>query len=648
MGRPFEHLIRAALLGLCAATTLTAQTEFSDEDIRKMVRESPRFSDFPEAGAVILLDQVVHEINPDGSATTSEHFLVKILRDRGKTKFADLKRTYNLRTDSMTVLLAQTRKRFGAPIPVEKDAINDITPPELADAAVYANFHQKVISYPEVVPNVCLELKRRTFHRPGEVGRRYFWGLTTLQTDEPVMLKEYTVVVPKGVAFSYRTIGQELMPTVAARGEKVAYTWRVENVSQLIPEPFMPPELEPRLLYTSCPSWEALGRWLGEQFEDKVQPTPAVQAKAADLTTGVQGEEEKVRAVYLWLVRQVRNVELPLGVMGYAPHQAERVLENMYGDWRDKAALLTALLKSVGVQAEVALLKRNGAPVVEELPTPEQFDAVYVRVRLHGGKVLWLDPFAQDCRYGYFPGGDGTQALVLTQQGGELVRVPAFDAETNSCHLRGSYSFANDGSLLGEEHFRLGGVFDRRLRTRVKDLTPKELEQFFARAASGVGEGTQIVSRTLSDLKDLNGEAALDWSYRAPDFAIAEGEMIICHLPPIAFEFLQVPPYRPTVQDRRNPFHIERECLFESERRFRLPVGYRVGYLPAPLIVENEFGRWSVEFRTDGQGQPTVLEKRTVTLKRQTMGVEQYAAYKKVYDDFMHRRNTIILMEKSR
>ncbi|MDZ7296026.1 MAG: hypothetical protein ONB14_11465, partial [candidate division KSB1 bacterium] len=86
MGRPFEHLIRAALLGLCAATTLTAQTEFSDEDIRKMVRESPRFSDSPQAGAVILLEQVVHEINPDGSATTSEHFLVKILRDRGKTK----------------------------------------------------------------------------------------------------------------------------------------------------------------------------------------------------------------------------------------------------------------------------------------------------------------------------------------------------------------------------------------------------------------------------------------------------------------------------------------------------------------------------------------------------------------------------------
>jgi len=613
-----------------------------------MVRESPRFSDFPEAGAVVLLEQVVHEVNADGSAVTSEHFLVKILRDRGKTKFADLKRTYNIKTDSMEVVLAQSRKRIGAPLPVEKEAINDITPPELADAAVYADFHQRVISYPGVAPNVCLELKRRTYHKPDETGGRYFWGMSALQGDEPIMVKEYVVIVPKGWPVRYTTTGTPVQPAVSFQGGKVVYTWRVEKVAQIIPEPHMPPEMEPRLVYTSCPSWQELGSWLERQFRDKLQPSEPIAAKAAELTKGLSREEERVRAIYLWLVSKVRNVHLPLGVTGYAPHPAAQVLENRYGDWRDKAALLASLLRAVGVRAEVALVKRNGAPLLEELPTPKQFDAIYVRVRLGSGQVLWLDPFADDCRYGYFPGGDGTHALVVTEEGGELVAVPPFSAQVNRCSLRGDYTFANDGTLTGDERFSADGDFDRRLRARLKDLTPKELTQFFDQVANAVGEGTHITARTLSDLKDLAKGGELSWAYRAPDYAVAEGEMIICHLPPLALDFWEATPYRPTLQERRYPFHIAMDCTFECERRFRLPVGFRIAYLAAKVAVENEFGSWLLDYQADPKAPQVVVEKRKVLLKRQTIPIERYAAYKAVYDDFVHRRNTMILLEKAR
>ncbi|MBC7187093.1 MAG: DUF3857 domain-containing protein [Calditrichaeota bacterium] len=640
-----RHLL-SAILGLGLVVMAAAQTQYTDEDIRRMVRESPRFSEFPEAGAVILLEQVVHEVNDDGSAVTSEHFLVKILRDRGKTKFADLKRTYNLKTDSMEVLLAQTRRRIGAPIPVEKEAINDITPPELADASVYADFHQKVISYPEVAPNICLELKRRTYHRPDETGDKYFWGMTTFQGDEPIMVKEYTVVVPKGLEFSFKSAADIPEPVVSDKGDKKVYTWRVEKAPQIIAEPYMPPEMEPRLLYSSCPSWEALGTWLRDQFRDKVQPNSAIQAKAAELTKGLGSEEDRVRAVYLWLVSRVRNVSLPLGVTGYAPHPASQVLENMYGDWRDKATLLTALLSAAGVRADVAFVKRNGAALLVEIPTPKQFDAIYVRAMLRSGQSLWLDPFAEDCRYGYFPGGDGAQALVFTEKGGELATVPPFAAQVNSFVLRGQYIFAGDGTLRGSEELCVDGAFDRRLRSRVKDLTPKELEQLFEQAASRVGEGTKITTRSLSSLKDLAVPSQMTWAYESPDYAVAEGDMLVCLLPPMGFDFLEATPYRPTVQERRYPFHIGMNCSFESERRFRLPMGFRVAYLPAKVAVENEFGAWGLDYQSDAKDPNVVVEKRTVLLRRQTIPVEKYGQYKAVYDDYVHRRNTMILLEK--
>ncbi len=648
MNRRVRNCLPLLVFVLAGAATAGPQTQYSDDDIRKMVRESPRFSEYPEAGAVILLEQVVHEINGDGSAVTSEHFLVKILRDRGKTKFADLKRTYNLRTDSMEVVVAQSRKRIGAPMPVEREAINDITPPELADAAVYADFHQKVISYPGVAPNVCLELKRRTYHKPDETGSSYFWGVSALQTDEPIMVKEYAVVVPNGWELRYATTGPSLQPTVSSRGDKTVYLWRVEKVAQIIPEPYVPPEMEPRLVYTSCPSWEALGRWLQQQYREKIEPSAPIAAKAAELTKGLSAEDERVRAIYLWVTTKVRNVNLPLGVTGYAPHPAAQVLENRYGDWRDKATMLASLLRAAGTQADVALIKRNGAPLLEDLPSPKQFDAIYVRARLRGGQVLWLDPFADACRYGYFPGGDGTKALVVTEDGGELVPVPPFTAQTNWCALRGDYAFALDGSLTGDERFSADGAFDRRLRARLKDLTPKELAQFFDQAANALGEGTLITSRTLSDLKDLAASGQVSWAFRAPDYAIAEGEMLICHLPPLAFDFWEATPYRPALAERKYPFHIAMDCRFECERRFRLPAGFRVAYLPSAVAVDNEFGSWLMDYRLDPKNPSVVVERRKVVLKRQTIPIEKYAAYKAVYDDFVHRRNTMILLEKGK
>ncbi|MCK4591280.1 MAG: DUF3857 domain-containing protein, partial [Candidatus Latescibacteria bacterium] len=258
-------ILAFVLIFLCGlAETLVGQTEYTDEKIRQLVENSPSFSDYPEAGAVILLQQIVHEVGRDGGATTDEHLLIKILRDRGKEKFGDLKRNYNVKTDSMVVLIAHSRKQAGKPIPVEEKAINDITPPELANASIYADFHQKVISYPAVAPNVCVELKRRTFHQADPAGSKYFWGIASFQTDEPILIKEYVVIVPKGWKFNYTVTRGTIEPAITEKGDKTVYLWRVENVAQIIPEPYMPPEFAPTLIYTSCPSWEELGRWLGD------------------------------------------------------------------------------------------------------------------------------------------------------------------------------------------------------------------------------------------------------------------------------------------------------------------------------------------------------------------------------------------------
>ena len=626
--------------------TLSGQTDYTDEKITQLVKDSPKFSDYPEAGAVILLQQIVHEINSDGSATTNEHILIKILRDRGKEKFGDLKRNYNVKTDSMVILTAQSRKRIGKPIPVEQDAINDITPPELENASIYADFQQKVISYPGVGPNICVELKYRTYHRKNFKLKEYFWGINSFQWDEPILIKEYVVIVPEDIPFKHTITRESLEPTITEKGDKTIYVWRVENVEQIIPEPYMPPGIAPTLIYTSCPNWEELGKWLGDQLADKIATTSSIDAKTAEITAGLNTDEEKIQAIFFWLVTKVRNVYLPLGITGYEPHPAATVLENMYGDWRDKATLLASLLKAAGIEANVALVKRHGSPVVLDMPTPKQFNAIYVYVNLTNGTILWLDPFAEDCRYGYLDAGDGNRALVVKETTGVLTEIPHFSAEVNRTIGEGSFTLAADGSVTASESFRTDGIFDFQMRRALKDKTPLELNQFFDQTATTVGEGTQVKERELSDLEALTTTGEISWSYNSPDHGITEGDMMIFHLPRLVFNFTQGAPYLPSLKERKYPFYIGRNCSYTSEYRFTLPKGYKIAYLPEKMTVENQFGKWLQEFQPDPNDPLSFIKKKSISLNTQTIPVEKYREYKEVYDEFVHRRNTIILLEK--
>jgi len=318
----------------------------------------------------------------------------------------------------------------------------------------------------------------------------------------------------------------------------------------------------------------------------------------------------------------------------------------MYGDWRDKATLLVSLLKAVGIEANIALAKRHGSQVVLDLPTPKQFNAIYVNVSLSSGKILWLDPFAEDCRYGYLDAGDGNRALVVNESTGSLTEIPHFSEDVNRTIGEGSFTLAADGSVTAIESFRTDGIFDFQMRRALKDKTPTELSQFFDQTATTVGEGTEIKERKLSDLEDLTTTGEISWSYTSPDHGIVEGDMMIYHLPELVFNFTQGAPYLPSLKERKYPFYIGRNCCYTSEYRFKLPKGYKIAYLPEKMAVENEFGKWIQEFQQDPNDPLNIIKKKTVILKTQIIPIEKYNEYKKVYDEFVHRRNTIILLEK--
>ena len=65
---------------------------------------------------------------------------------------------------------------------------------------------------------------------------------------------------------------------------------------------------------------------------------------------------ESLARAFEFAARDVRYVSIQIGIGGYKPHTPSQVCSNRYGDCKDKAFLLSLLLRELGAEAYPALV----------------------------------------------------------------------------------------------------------------------------------------------------------------------------------------------------------------------------------------------------------------------------------------------------
>ena len=66
------------------------------------------------------------------------------------------------------------------------------------------------------------------------------------------------------------------------------------------------------------------------------------------MTKGLKTDDDKIHAIYNFVSLKYHYIGLDFGIGRYQPHAADDVLDNGYGDCKDKHTLLASLLKAVG------------------------------------------------------------------------------------------------------------------------------------------------------------------------------------------------------------------------------------------------------------------------------------------------------------
>jgi len=648
-----KKLILSALLAsvlVLSISVVSFATEYTEDEIAQMIANAPGAEQYPQAGALILIEQQNIRYAEDYSAVGDELLVVKILQDRARSDFGDIKRRYNSDSDSLVVIKAVTYLVDGSIVEVDPKAINDITPSYLANASMYSNVMQKVISFSGIAPGVTIELRlRRISKAPEEDEEKFIWGNDLFQGDEPIMHKELDLTVPSDIPITYKIQNEGIGFDKTEADGFTTYRWYEDNSPQIIAEPFMPDlvKVAPRLVYTSATSWDQVGQWMSDKFFSHVQTDGNIEKKAKELTKKASTPDEKVKAIGLYVINDIRDVgegTMPLGLAGYEPNDASEVLDNKYGDWRDKAVLLVSLLKAAGIDSDPVFVNSRSAVLAESQPSLRQFDQIYVYVDNYNGQPLWINPFADHCYFGYFPLGQRSKALLVRKDSSEILAVKDTDADQNTAYSDFEMHLKPNGDIDATVACQLEGYFDWQARSRLKDATPKKVDQFFSATVNSVGEGSKSVEYKTTNLEDLLEPVKVAQTFTSPELGVVEGDMMIFYPPSVPYGFA-TPDVATGDAVRFYDYVLSSPMKVRTEGSIYLPSGYKTVFTPQPFSVQNQYGSWSTEYTVDEENNAIHYVSET-TLSDIDMDADEYQQFKQSFDDFSMPKNNLILLEK--
>jgi tetratricopeptide (TPR) repeat protein len=178
------------------------------------------------------------------------------------------------------------------------------------------------------------------------------------------------------------------------------------------------------------------------------------------------------------LHKQVRYTGVEFGEAAIVPGLPAETIRRGYGDCKDKATLLVAMLRAAGLKADVALLSVNYATDVDtDLPGMGMFNHAIVHVASE--PPLWIDATATDTRVGFLPGGDqGRLALIANADTTGLTKTPEAGSQDNWRRHSIEIKMSEFGSGSARETIEVsGGAMEATLRSVYGQERSKAKEQ---------------------------------------------------------------------------------------------------------------------------------------------------------------------------
>lgn len=481
----------------------------------------------------------------------------------------------------------------------------------------------------------------------------------------PVREARYALQLPPG--WEYKAVwvnAPEGKPTASGNNQ---WQWTVSDVKEIRHEEEMPPlyGVAGQMIISLIPpdgsrkgfvSWADVGKWNYMLAEGTRQPSPEIKQKVADLIAGKTTSLARMQALADYVQRDIRYVAIEVGIGGWQPHPARDVYSNHYGDCKDKATLMSTMLKEAGVDSYYISVNTLRGAVIPETPPQRYFNHMILGIRLPDdvkdnslqaiftdpklGRVLVFDPTDEMTPLGSLRGPlQGNYALLVTPDGGELVELPKLPTASNGVHRSAKLALTPAGTLSGEVVDIRYGDFASFQRYAYKEMTKKEDQIKPIESVLSHSVGTyHITKASLGNLDMRDRPFQFTYSFLVPEYAKPAGDLMLVR-PRVLGE--KSSGILETKEPRKYPIEFEGPRRDTDEIEITLPPGYQLDELPPPADVEFSFGSYHSKTVADGN---VIRYTRTYEIKELSVPISKVDDLKQFYRVIASdERNTAVL-----
>jgi hypothetical protein len=558
------------------------------------------------APALVLWREAEVTVDTGGKIVRAERYAVRVLKPEGRKEAAAVK-SYTPDTEKVSELRAWVIGPSGQARALGKEYAADL---ELPGESLYEQVRARSIT----ASRECGEGAIFGYESVMEE-RSVFTQLEwQFQQRLPVLTARYTLHMPAGWELKTVMLNRAPMDPPAAGNTAM---WELRDLPYLEAEADSPPvtALAPRLAISLFPAagthttlgqtfgnWLDVSRYASDLQDPQSLPDAAVTARAQALTAGAASEMERIRAIAVY-VQNLRYVSIQMGLGrggGFRPHAASWVFAKGYGDCKDKANLMRAMLRAIGISSYPVLIYASDARYVrEEWPSPLQFNHCILAIAVSGavsgyavvrvpatGRLLIFDSTDPHTPLGAIPDDEQSSlALIVAGSQGALIRMPEAPPDNNRLERTTELQVSVDGSLQGAVTERFFGGMAVRARSQYLENGNGELAKSIERWMAAHVPGASISLAEPSDNFPDN-TFRLAMQFAAPHYAQIMQNRLLIFRPGAVPRSDSVPV---TEAERKYPLVVRGETFRETVKA-RLPPGFAIDETPAEARVEGSLG----------------------------------------------------------
>lgn len=604
---------------------------------------------------VVLVDNSTVTVGDDGLVTTSWTYAIRILNREGRDEAVaaigyetDMGKVKDFR--AWLIRPSGQVKSYGKDQTIDQADLNDV----YDESRV-----KKIIAGDDAEPGAVFGFQTTTETRPF-----FYQSMWAFQETAPVLSSRLTVVLPTGWQASSVTFNHPDVPAVASG---TTYTWELRDLPPLDLEPASPAlsNIAPRLAVKYFPtegaknpgvrafeSWKDVSRWYAELSDAQAMPDERIAAKARELTAGAATELDKIRAVGRY-VQNIQYISVQIGVGRWRPHAASEVMAKSYGDCKDKANLMRAMLRSLNIQSYPVLIFSGDPTYVQEAwVSPGQFNHCIIAVKVSDetkaptvltlpglGRLLIFDATDDNTPVGDLPEDEqGSFALIAAGDSGTLMKMPETPPESNSIERQIEASLLADGSLSATVRERASGQRAVDYRREFRNLSrPEYLNRVERRISRGATAAK--ISKVEPTDRRVEGRFDLDIDFSALGYGQLMQDRLLVFKPALISRreslFL-------TEAVRRYPIVLYAHA-FDETLHLKLPAGFIVDELPDPLKLEGPFGSYKSTYEVKDN---ELIFTRTLAQKGGTIPVAQYQTVRTFFEKIRASEQSPIVLAR--